>query len=399
MERRLQNDGFLLSQISSVVIDTQKACRQAAAARQSRVSQAISKGDVIEERLIAVLVDYPIEKERTTTLIERVFYEREYVRQTRLRKEIHLKSYNEELHRRTVNKNSDGSIPRSSSPTAENLHSDPLPNQKATPFAQNGEQSSENIERGKAETPTQPGMSHPRPHPEVKNPFKDFVQPRQQTPPSQTPLPALPAPPPQASALGNGGQVSKSKSKKKFGLKWFFSAPFKTGKERKPDMEEVSDSNTADTNSDVLSSRGLEDDRRLGSPAEQTPHAPLALTNAPHESTTAPPPSKAVENGADVVKKPGYNHEEAVRKALQEGSADESQRELFTQIEEERNTIERVERYVDHQYYLREYVIRVTCVGERSLGQNLEFLQLGQFLRDGDRLGKQVPATYPVTVV
>ena len=60
-----------------------------------------------------------------------------------------------------------------------------------------------------------------------------------------------------------------------------------------------------------------------------------------------------------MVKKPGYNHEEAVRKALQEGSADESQRELFTQIEEERNTIERVERYVDHQYYLREYVIRV----------------------------------------
>ena len=43
--------------------------------------QAISKGDVIEERLIAVLVDYPIEKERTTTLIERVFYERQYVRQ------------------------------------------------------------------------------------------------------------------------------------------------------------------------------------------------------------------------------------------------------------------------------------------------------------------------------
>lgn len=86
----------------------------------------------------------------------------------------------------------------------------------------------------------------------------------------------------QASALGNGGQVSKSK--KKFGLKWFFSAPFKTGKERKPDMEEVSDSNTADTNSDVPSSRGLDDDRRLGSPAEQTPHAPLALTNAPRES-------------------------------------------------------------------------------------------------------------------
>ena len=43
--------------------------------------QAITKGDIIEERVIAVLVDYPTEKERTTTLIERVFYEREYVRQ------------------------------------------------------------------------------------------------------------------------------------------------------------------------------------------------------------------------------------------------------------------------------------------------------------------------------
>lgn len=106
----------------------------------------------------------------------------------------------------------------------------------------------------------------------------------------------------QASGLGNGGQVSKSKSKKKFGLKWFFSAPFKTGKERKPDMEEVSDSNTADTNSDVLSSRGLEDDRRLGSPAEQTPHAPLALTNAPRESYDSrflwlrPPPPPESKN-------------------------------------------------------------------------------------------------------
>ena len=44
-ERRLQNDGFLLSQISSVVVDTQKACRQAAAARQSRVSQVGSPSD------------------------------------------------------------------------------------------------------------------------------------------------------------------------------------------------------------------------------------------------------------------------------------------------------------------------------------------------------------------
>ena len=60
-----------------------------------------------------------------------------------------------------------------------------------------------------------------------------------------------------------------------------------------------------------------------------------------------------------MVKRPGYNHEEAVRTALQEGAADESQREIFTQIEEERNTIERVERYVDHQYFLREYVVRV----------------------------------------
>ncbi len=48
--------------------------------------QAIQKGEVVVERLIAVLVDYPTEKERTTTLIERVFYEKEYVRQVRFRK-------------------------------------------------------------------------------------------------------------------------------------------------------------------------------------------------------------------------------------------------------------------------------------------------------------------------
>ena len=63
-----------------------------------------------------------------------------------------------------------------------------------------------------------------------------------------------------------------------------------------------------------------------------------------------------------MVKKAGYDHEEAVRRALQQGAADESQREIFTQVEEERNTIEKVERYVDHQYFLREYVVRVSQV-------------------------------------
>ncbi len=61
-----------------------------------------------------------------------------------------------------------------------------------------------------------------------------------------------------------------------------------------------------------------------------------------------------------MVKQPGFNHEQAVRRALQEGAADESQREVFTQIEEERNTIERTERFVDHQYFLREYIVRVS---------------------------------------
>ena len=170
------------------------------------------------------------------------------------------------------------------------------------------------------------------------------------------------------------------------------------------------------------------------------------------------PAASAIERAA--VKAPGYNHEQAVRRALQEGAADESQREVFTQIEEERNTIERIERYVDHQYFLREYVVRVSsshlfagctdwqmhryarqsaggglkissvtvnaqatqpstafndqmtnasnykpstmqvrCVGERSLGQSIEVLQRGQFLLDQDRLGKQIPVTHPVTVV
>ena len=49
-------------------------------------------------------------------------------------------------------------------------------------------------------------------------------------------------------------------------------------------MEDVTDSNTLDTNSDLLSSKGLEDDQRLENPAQQTPQAPLALTEAPRES-------------------------------------------------------------------------------------------------------------------
>ena len=87
----------------------------------------------------------------------------------------------------------------------------------------------------------------------------------------------------QESAIQNGGQSGKSK--KKFGLKWFFSAPFKTGKEKKPDMVDVTDS-ILESSSDLLSSKGLgEDDPRRDSPAQQTSQAPLALTNAPRESS------------------------------------------------------------------------------------------------------------------
>ena len=43
--------------------------------------------------------------------------------------------------------------------------------------------------------------------------------------------------------------------------------------------------------------------------------------------------------------------------------------------------------------------MQVTCVGERLLGRNVEVLQTGQFLVDDGRLGKQIPASHPVSVI
>ena len=65
-------------------------------------------------------------------------------------------------------------------------------------------------------------------------------------------------------------------------------------------------------------------------------------------------------------------HEVAVRAALQAGAADESQRETFTQLEEKAVTIETTERFLEHRYYQREYIILVSILrhgmGEWRIG-------------------------------
>lgn len=45
-------------------------------------------------------------------------------------------------------------------------------------------------------------------------------------------------------------------------------------------------------------------------------------------------------------------------------AADETQQEYFTQIEEQRITRERVERFVEHQYFALAYVMRVTHLSQ-----------------------------------
>ncbi len=92
--------------------------------------------------------------------------------------------------------------------------------------------------------------------------------------------------------MESSSHSSKGKSKKKFGLKWFFTAPFKTGKERRPDMEEISDlqsvgtdSDGLNTKSDSLSSKGPEHEPREKLPSPHTSEAPLAITDRPRKSS------------------------------------------------------------------------------------------------------------------
>ena len=65
---------------------------------------------------------------------------------------------------------------------------------------------------------------------------------------------------------------------------------------------------------------------------------------------------------------------EAVQRAIEAGDDDETRQVFYTQIEEEIVTKERTETYIEHQYFLREYVIRVSSSQEnyiRPLESNL----------------------------
>ena len=76
---------------------------------------------------------------------------------------------------------------------------------------------------------------------------------------------------------------------------------------------------------------------------------------------TASNDAPASRDAHAVVQKP-LTPEEAVRRALMNEAADETQQEFFTQIEEERITKERVELICVHHYVMLEYVMRVTCL-------------------------------------
>jgi len=56
----------------------------------------------------------------------------------------------------------------------------------------------------------------------------------------------------------------------------------------------------------------------------------------------------------------GRSPEEAVKAALLAGAVDESQREIFTRVEEVAVTTETTERFVEHRHFQLEYVIMVS---------------------------------------
>jgi len=83
-------------------------------------------------------------------------------------------------------------------------------------------------------------------------------------------------------------------------------------------------------------------------------------------------------SGSGDTKSP---HEAAVKAALQAG-ADESQREIFTQVEEVAVTTETIERFVEHNYFQREYVIAVSIVHCSDFGVEVKVKGGGGYHRD-----------------
>lgn len=81
--------------------------------------------------------------------------------------------------------------------------------------------------------------------------------------------------------------------------------------------------------------------------------------------TGEPPVTKQKGPPEVAAEKESNSQYDTVRKNLLAGLDDKPLREYYTQVEEQSTTKERTETYIQHQYFLREYVIRVsllTCI-------------------------------------
>jgi len=350
----------------------------------------LTAGQVVEQKIFHILIDRPIVKERITTRLQRTFYEREYVRVTKLVNEVQLPTTVEHLGREKILLEGDqgksltdgdtqGVHPQSKTPSVAPTHqaagqNRSLPNGAAgkgglvpSPQGRAGEEvggggiPDTDLKRlsGKGKGPSKSGGRSEA----SANPFKGFVQPGAEVPPTHE----------------LQKQDSKRKPRSKIGLRWCFAAPFThDGAIPQPhrsqlNVEVLSQGSTQDPTSTYS---GLSRAAETGLSSHQNDH--------PNGNGTADtlPPSEGLGGGKGVsgsgdTKSP---HEAAVKAALQAG-ADESQREIFTQVEEVAVTTETIERFVEHNYFQREYVIAVIYKGETLSTPYYETLHRERFLK------------------
>jgi hypothetical protein len=340
----------------------------------------LTPGQVVEQQIFHIFVDRPIVKERITTKLQRTFYEREYVRVTKLVNEVKLPTTVEHLGREKIILGDSESVEQglngrhAALPPAATSETRSQPS--ATP---NGHSTVADSERPGGMPPgvrERPGLGGPggqerrrsfnnpfkRSSKSDSNPFAGFAQPVQ---------PELPVAQLQAQ--------EPAKNPKKKGLRWCFSAPFTQDGTIAPphksqlNVELLSQASTSDAAS---TAHAPSLPPSAGPPRQQNDHRASEERDAVH-----PGQGTGGNLGGGSIGKEVSPHEAAVKAALVAGAADESQHETFTQVEEEAVTFETIERFVEHVYYQREYVIVVTYKGETLLPRSYELLSRERFLK------------------
>lgn len=368
----------------------------------------LTVGQVVEQRLFYIYVDRPVAKERITTRLQRTFYEREYVRVTKLVNEVQQPTTIEPLSRETLLLGDGGA---KGAPVAigapagiaegKGEHSSGAPPARTPTHNGLGDTVPADGVRGGREPGVQEvqggrvadrdgGSEGKRPfrNPFTRgsgkgeaNPFKGFVQPAQaggELPSSQ--------------ALRK--QESKKKPRSKLSLRWCFTAPFTSD-------GAISQQHRSQTKVEVLSQGSTPDPASSdGGPANLTDTGSTTRQNGHLDSCGAGAVrqhgggagSGTVGTGGGTAGigggAPGsgdgsgaLRHEAAVKAALQAGEADASQHETFTRVEEVAVTTETIERFVVHNYFQREYVIAVIYKGETLSPPTYEILSRDRYLK------------------